>query len=124
MYTLTLPEGDLPVTLLDKMRAWLHQNLPLAASTAPHSVWYLFSDPAQHGVAVQRLQREPETPLFGYATIWLRPVQLEMKTVRDPQTDQALYAFTRWAQSQAPLILKDSGIIIPTEDLIDPELYE
>jgi hypothetical protein len=124
VYTLTLPEGDLPAALIDEMRAWLDQNLPLAVRAQGGAVWYLFSDPALHAVATQRLRQEPGTPLFGYATIWVRPAQVDMETVCDPETDQALYAFTKWAQSRAPLVLKDSGMEIPAADLTDPELYE
>lgn len=45
MYTLSLPDQPLSVSLLDEMRAWLRAHLS-AVSLDSRDVWYLFSDMA------------------------------------------------------------------------------
>jgi hypothetical protein len=124
VYFLSTETGSLPDDLRAAMRDWLRTLIPILAIEQPGDLWLLFSDSELYGAVRRHLDRTPGAPQHAYATIWLRDDGVELETVRDPETDQALRAFVIWAQTQASLQLTDSGMPITAADLIDPELYE
>ncbi len=124
MYTLALSSGELPPALQADMCRWLREELAVPSIERSGARWFLFHDPAMQEAAQRRVMQDPSEQLHAYAFIWIRSLHVEMETARDPITDQALHAFTCWAQERAPLQLADSGVPIPASDLIHPELYE
>jgi hypothetical protein len=123
-YFLTMPGSSLSPELLDAMRDWLKDSLPVPSIEVVEDVWLLFADEETRAVVEQRLREHPSSRPAAYAAIRLVAEAAVLSTVRDPVTDRALRTFAEWAMQQVPLRLNDAGLDITIDDLVDPELYD